>query len=135
MTKTELIEQSFHLDNASMNFLLRLRIILDQSGSQLESDIADLYGFPERLEGSYRDEWVSYIKKQLVQRAFNNSDYSPARNLSHFMEQQYEQRGEDINLLYEKFSQTLKDIEHMQSTENVVLFKYSLKNSIESLMQ
>ena len=47
-------------------FLLRVALQREQDVIDIEQDIMDLYLFPERLELSYPDEWLAYIKRSLA---------------------------------------------------------------------
>lgn len=135
MTKTELIEQSFGLQSASLSFLLLLRIIVDKPESQLEADINDLYLYPGRLQSSYREEWISYIRLQLVKRAFPFNNHTLAKNLNHFIEQQYSIRGEEITAKHERLLRILSDSSNMNNAENIVPINTRFQRSLNGLVQ
>ncbi len=133
MTKTEIIEQTFALNSASMSFLLMLRIILDEPISHLNSDVEDLYLFPERLDDSYRDEWISYIKNRLVRDAFRHKNWSIAKNLNHFIEQQYQLHGDTIAKQYDALNRVIKQVESLKKASNIVCIPSRYKRSTQSL--
>lgn len=56
------------LNSLSYRSLLLLRVALESPDEviSIEKDIEDLYLFPERLELSYKDEWLAYIKRALA---------------------------------------------------------------------
>ena len=57
------------LEELTLSDLLLLRVLLDQVEpySNFESDMLDLYQFPERLHGSYASEWRCYIKRRFYE--------------------------------------------------------------------
>jgi hypothetical protein len=73
------------LNTLSYRSLLLLRVALESPDdvTNIEQDITDLYLFPERLELSYKDEWLAYIKRALAHinisqdelQAIMNNDY------------------------------------------------------------
>ena len=65
--------QTFYIELKSqlsqdIRLLTYLRLVLDKPNDlvDIEQDIRDLFGFPERLLGSYRTEWLHYCLPQLA---------------------------------------------------------------------
>lgn len=136
MTRNQLIEQSFGLRDATPNFLLLLRVVLDidKKNSSLESDIYDLFQYPERLEESYRDEWRSWIKNTLHKNAFHNDKKNDAQSLMDYLDTQYLQRNKEIKDRFTEYSKVLEKVVAIQQSGNVKPFKSKLKSNLELLM-
>ena len=67
--------QNFYIElknqlSQDIGMLTYLRIVLDKPHDlvDIEQDIRDLFGFPERLLGSYQKEWLHYCLPQLADR-------------------------------------------------------------------
>lgn len=137
MTRNQLIEQTFSLHDATPGFLLLLRVVLDvdKTNSSLESDVYDLFQYPERLEDSYKDEWSSWIKNTLHNNAFKNPEQSDAQSLKDYLDKQYLNRATEIKDRYAEYSKVLEKVIAMQKSTNVQPFKSRLKRNLEILMQ
>ena len=134
-TRGQLIESTFNLSNAPANALLLLRIVTDDEAvaSTLERDIQDLYHYPERLTNSYMDEWRSWIKRALRLRAFNAPGLSDALSLQRFIEQQYRQRGAEIEQRFATFKQILQEVKDIEQASNVHRIKTVQQSQFERL--
>lgn len=59
------------IDYANLNIqsIFTLRYLFDVPNDivNLQKDIEDLSDFPQRLNASYRDEWIRFIKKSIAQ--------------------------------------------------------------------
>ena len=121
MNKSKLIESTFNLSKATSKSLFLLRIITDPEPNMtsLKRDILDLYEYPERLKDSYADEWRSWIRSQLHKRAFKDSSCSDALNLQAFIEQQYDERGEEIDMFFKTYSAPVQWAQSVMSADNV----------------
>lgn len=136
MTRNQLIEQTFALQDASAGFLLLLRLILDidKKNSNLQQDIHDLFEYPERLENSYSDEWRSWIKNVLHRRAFRDRCKSDSDNLKDYIENQYTHRAEEINSRYAEYVTVLEKIAAINAANNVSPIKSRFKQTLELLV-
>lgn len=137
LSRNALIENTFSLTTAPIRFLLLLRIIvdIDEPGHYLETDIHDLSVFPERLEGSYRNEWQTYIRRQLHTRAFAGEKQTDAANLSLFFEAQYAQHAGEIEQRLARYMATVDTALAMTNHHNVHPIPSPLKRHVESLLK
>lgn len=137
MTRNQLIEQTFGLNEATPNFLLLLRVVLDvdKKASSLDKDIYDLFEYPERLDESYKDEWRSWIKNTLHRNAFRDDSKQDAICLKDFLENQYIHRADEIKTRYADYVEVLETVAAMRNANNVQPLKSRLKRNLEILMQ
>jgi hypothetical protein len=137
MTRNQLIENTFSLNEMSASLLLLLRVVfdVDKKHSSLDKDIYDLFEYPERLQESYRDEWCSWIKNTLHRHAFRDENKPDCQNLSHYLEQQYLHRSDEIKTRYCDYIAVVEKVTAMQNATNVQPFKSKLKRNLEILMQ
>ena len=133
MNKSELIESTFKLSKATSKSLFLLRIITDSEPQMktLKRDILDLYEYPERLQEIYADEWRSWIKRTFHERAFNNPDKSDALNLQSFIEQQYAERGDEIDMFYKTYAAPVDWAESVNKADNVHTLKSIKRHEFE----
>ncbi len=137
LTRTELIEYTFNLQDASSIFLLLLRVVLDQEkpGNNLRQDIYDLGIYPERLEGSYHDEWRTYIKRHLHKNAFTDASLSDAEALMTYLQSIYESRLALIQEDFAEYDQIIERTILVNNSDNVMPIQHRLKNTLNMLMQ
>ena len=121
LSRNQLIEQTFALNEASPQLLLLTRVIfdIDKNKSSLEQDIQDLYDYPERLTTSYVDEWRSWIKNVIHQQAFTENDKEDAVAVKHFLENQCIRREAEINRQYAKYLNIIEDVTAIAGASNV----------------
>jgi hypothetical protein len=108
------------------------RYLLDKPDPivDLKQDIEDLTYFPERVEGSYRAEWLTYVKKQLHQLKQQDQETQTAfwQALTFKMEQPEE--DEQLSQALSKIEQSLK----IASDSKVSVIKIPVKTYIEQLL-
>ena len=135
MTKSNLIEKTFQLQKASVEFLLLLRIVFDTAPekSTLSTDIYDLLTFPERLYDSYADEWRCWIKRRIQQGAFHDDSQSAPEALTRYLEDNYLPKKNIINQQYQEFLQVINHTKLVANAGNVKILKSKFRQQIEKL--
>ena len=89
----------------------------------IRADIEDLRAFPERLNGSYCDEWVAYLRRKLKQHQLNTDPDDILNTLTK------SQREEHDYLL-----SIIQDANIISSSNNIKVIKSPLKTYIEQLV-
>lgn len=87
MTRTDLIEDvlATQLDDIYDLLALRLMFSPNEWTMDIEQDIRDLYIYPERLDGSYRDEWHRIAKRALFREGFPDHWLDDRANLTQYV--------------------------------------------------
>ena len=113
------------LETLSMCELFTYRFHFDKPNDivDLGSDVRDLQYFPERLIGSYRDEWKRYIKREV---AVNNSDLPDLNRLAN------EYRH---NEKYQALVAAIKEAQVIEASDKVTIFNSPLRDKLKKLLE
>jgi hypothetical protein len=125
------------LNTLSYRSLLLLRVALESPDdvTNIEQDITDLYLFPERLELSYKDEWLAYIKRALahinisqdeLQAIMNNDSSQNIDAAKHF-----NQLITEADPKYQRLVYVLIEVEQLNSSSNISPLKTPLHRWLE----
>lgn len=107
--------------------LFSIRYSLDEADpiENLHQDIYDLYHFPERLESSYRDLWLSYIKRKLRQNANN----------PHIIKNLLERANLNEDATFLELKKIVEQTVRINQSSEVSILKTPLKRYIERLLK
>ena len=125
------------LNTLSYRSLLLLRVALESPDdvANIDHDIADLYLFPERLELSYKDEWLAYIKRALARinisqdelQAIMNNDSSQDMDAA----KKFNQLITEADSKYQRLVNVLTEVEQLNSSSNISPLKTPLHRWLE----
>lgn len=121
------------LESLDILTLFAYRYILDEPHPviNLEQDLQDLNTWPERLEDSYRAEWLSYIKKRL-----HTIKAKPENEQSLFWQKHSTLMSDDNNdQRFTAFANQITHIQSLASTDKVTVLPTPLKRYLERLLQ
>lgn len=113
-----------------IGLLTYLRIVLDKPYDlvDIEQDIRDLFGFPERLFGSYRTEWLHYCLPQLSKLIPDT--FADEEHFITWLEQQ------SPRLEPEKVQELLTIVDQVSNfSEKLVPFPTPLRNHVYQLLK
>lgn len=116
------------VDLNDIETLFTLRYILDNPSDivDLSQDIKDLSGFPERLFGSYKSEWQTYIKKEAKKRKL----VVESIDLVEFLHQ----LPDSLQTDYLSMLELVRKSQIIATSSNVKVIKSPLKTYIEALL-
>ncbi|MEM0912054.1 MAG: hypothetical protein AAGJ37_13825 [Pseudomonadota bacterium] len=116
------------LDTADVMTLFTFRYLLDKPNDivDLTQDVLDLQAFPERLFGSYKEEWTRYIKRELATK-------QTSKNLIHLDIK--EVLSSDSLEEYESLKQIVSMALSIEATEKVIVIDTPLKAYLNQLMK
>ncbi len=115
------------LEKADVITLFTYRYLVDKSDDivDLRQDVLDLQSFPERLYGSYQEEWKRYIKREIATKQMSKNliqlDLEDVLTSDSLEE-------------YEALKQIVSTAMQVESTENVKVIDTPLKVYINRLM-
>ena len=113
--------------------LFLYRYLLDKPDPvhNLYKDIEDLKHFPERIDGSYRAEWTTYVKRQLhkLKQLDKQQQQDFWSRLSQKMQQPQQDR--DLCAALEQIQTSLK----INASDKVSVIKIPVKTYIEQLIK
>ncbi len=116
-------------DIPELDTLFAYRFIFDDPKDlvNLDQDVKDLQGFPERLDGSYKQEWWTYVKRATARQKLDLNEFDLEEALSNLSSDDQE-----------RFNELLSHIERAESinsNDKVKVIKSPLKAYIESLIK
>ena len=116
-------------ENLDLNTLFTLRFLLDVKNDivNLKQDVLDLQYFPERLDGSYKQEWVTFIKRQCHKRNIELSQKTAQVRLNEISDDKIEE--------YQTLLTLVQQTENINNSENIKVIKTNVKAYIESLLK
>jgi len=121
----------FDIKQCDLKTLFMFRFALDKTNDtvNLEKDINDLSGFPERLTDSYLAEWQSYVKRELnkIEKAGEAAKQSFALNIDKL------QSGE--NTQFEHLYAKIKTAEKVNNSPEVAVMTTPLKSYVNQLLK
>ena len=127
------IEPSKKLESADILTIFAFRYILDEPHPviNLEQDLQDLNAWPERLESSYRAEWLSFIKKRL-----HTVKALPEEEQGQFWQKHEELMSkESSDQRFAAFAEQIARIQALASTEKVSVLPTPLKRYVQALLK
>lgn len=136
MTRTELIEEVLATQLTDMYDLLALRILFapDEWTMDIAQDIRDLYIYPERLDGSYRDEWHRIAKRALFREGFRDHWLDDRANLTQYVRSlQQEAIPRCIHNHIELF-RMLGEVMEIQRSSRTVLLPNPRRRALDALI-
>lgn len=116
-------------EKLDLNTLFTLRYLLDIKNDivNLKQDVLDLQYFPERLDGSYKQEWLTYIKRQCHKREIELSQKTAQAFLGTLNEDQVSE--------YRALLTQVQQTENINNSENIKVIKTNVKAYIEHLLK
>ena len=116
------------VDLNDIETLFTLRYMLDDPSDivDLGQDIEDLTSFPERLFGSYKFEWQTYIKKEAKKRKL----IVDSIDLVEFIHQ----LPDSLKTDYLRMLELVQKSQIIANSSNVKVIKSPLKTYIEALL-
>ena len=127
------IEPSKKLESADILTIFAFRYILDEPHPviNLEQDLQDLNAWPERLESSYRAEWLSYIKKRL-----HTVKALPEKEQAQFWQKHAELMSKkSSDERFTAFAEQIARIQALANTEKVSVLPTPLKRYLQALLK
>lgn len=117
-----------NLDTIDIYTIVTYRYLFDKKDDivKLSDDIRDLHHFPERLMGSYCDEWQKYIGRAAKQRSIKLSH----QNAQLLVQNMSSEQQNELHVLLAIVEQTLTII----ASPNIKVIKTNLKSFVESLL-
>lgn len=119
------------VENCDLLSLFMFRYALDRPNDtvDLQRDILDLQSFPERLNDSYKDEWQTYVKRELhkKQRAGKQEMQALIARLSDLEKQ----NDETFNRLRSKIDVAVK----VNNSPDVTVMTTPLKSYVNQLLK
>jgi hypothetical protein len=112
-----------------INALFTLRFILDDPKDivDLQQDILDLQSYPERLYGSYINEWKAYVLKRGRDAQLNIDTLDLAHIVKNF--------EEDESLSYQHLVGIVNQTRAIVQSDKVKVIKSPLQAYIEALIK
>lgn len=108
------VQRAIPLARVNLDVLFALRLLFDEPNDivNIEQDINDLAHFPERLAGSYRAEWETYITRAIVKRF----------------------RGDNAPNVNDFITQTFNSVKHMMASDTRYHTLYSAIQTAQSVL-
>ncbi|TGN39462.1 hypothetical protein [Marinobacter confluentis] len=87
MNRIEVVRQAVaqQLDDPYDLLAMRLMFPPDRAVVRIDKEISDLYAYPERLQASYRDEWLAIATRAVFRNAFSDHWRSDEENLDDYL--------------------------------------------------
>ena len=109
--------------------LFIFRFVMDNKKDivNLDQDIQELHFYPERLNGSYRNEWITYVKKRAYELKIPLTVSKATQILNELPEK-------DKKKFYELLD-IIKKAELINDSDNINVIKTDVKAYIEKLLK
>jgi hypothetical protein len=129
------IAQDLNLSDRNIEELLALRILFDDPKDivDLDQDIKDLEFFPERLEASYRHEWVTFISRAIAKMCKSSSEASENK-LTDAIQQQMKNVQSNDDQRYEQLMQFVALAQGIGQNGNVVSLPHPMRKKLEQFL-
>ncbi len=119
------------MEQENLNFatLFIFRFVLDKPNDivNLHEDIQDLYFYPERLHGSYKQEWMTYVKKRA-----HELNYALTNDKA---EELFKKLPAEKKQKFYELSEIIEKAEQINQSENINVIKTDVKAYIEQLLK
>lgn len=116
-------------ENLNLATLFIFRFVLDKQNDivNLHQDIQDLHFYPERLQGSYKQEWMTYVKKRVYELKLELTD-DKAQELFNKLPDEKKQE-------FYQLSEIIEKAEQINNSDNINVIKTGVKAYIEQLLK
>jgi hypothetical protein len=119
------------VENCDLLTLFTARYALDKPNDvvNLQRDVSDLQGFPERLEQSYKAEWRIFVKRELhkLQGSSDTGKQNLAAKLSRL------EKGSDAK--FEQMAEIIKTAIKVNNSPSVTVMTTPLKSYVNQLLK
>lgn len=138
MSITQHIAKKLDLKNVDMTLLFALRMVFDRARDivNLDNDIKDLLIYPERLEGSYRDEWSTYISRAIAKEVkikVERDGTTSAEDYLSLIEEKVDNLVLSEDARYQHLLSLVKQAQSVSNSKTVSVFPHPLKKQLEKL--
>ncbi|WP_051275364.1 hypothetical protein [Aestuariibacter salexigens] len=136
MNIQELATWTNRLDEASDEILLGLRLVLDEPDpvASIEQDLQDLFTYPERLQESYRHEWVAYVKRALAEE-LSSEQLNDRHILEAFLQTRLHEREMWINRVMDSGIRAIAKTTALLSSDNVTRLPNAHRQAVERMVE
>ena len=129
------IAHDLNLSDRNIEELLALRILFDDPKDivDLDQDLKDLEFFPERLEASYRHEWVTFISRAIANVCRSSSEASE-NALTNAIQQQMKNVQNSDDQRYEQLMHFVVLAQGIGDSDNVVSLPHPMRKKLEQFL-
>ena len=122
-------KQAQDLANLTLEELFVLRFLLDKKEQvhSLEQDVNDLVYFPERMEISYRHEWLLYVKRKIRSTNIQPTGDGLKQALKQLSVEKQKRCQQQLDMIQTALA--------INNSDAIKVIKSPLKTYIESLIQ
>lgn len=87
MNRIEVVRQAVAQQLDDPYYLLAMRLMFppERAVVKIDKEVSDLYTYPERLQASYRDEWLAIATRAVFRNAFSDHWRSDKENLENYL--------------------------------------------------
>lgn len=133
-SRVQMLSRYLPVTRLSIDVLLALRLYYDSPTERvdIDKDIQELSEFPERLSGSYRAEWESFVKRQVAKQILHD-DATPVSDV-------IETIMADLERMYDgdpRFSRLLEQVrraEAIEQSDKAKVFPTPLRRQLMALL-
>ncbi len=133
-SRVHLLTQHLPVSRLSIDVLFALRLLYDDADptQNIDQDIADLATFPERLHGSYRDEWEAVVKRGLAHQLLHDQHRPAMEVIDDIMTQVHLIHSNDRR--FQTLMPLITQAQTIVAADNTAVFPSPLRQQLTALL-